>query len=164
MESDGNTTHITKVFHDLFEHHTEEDREENRCQDTIPLHTTGDKEEHWGVTVTSDLVTLVFVQLEYHVQGIWRIAKSFHYLPHSSTAPCAECRCQINEPYIQLLVFLLAHLLKLPVTKHHVYCTPVDIESHWNFGRCSSAMVRTSLFSRILPRIFPGMESRIISR
>ncbi|CAE1307436.1 unnamed protein product [Acanthosepion pharaonis] len=71
---------------------------------------------------------LTLVQLDDHVQELWRTPKSPHDLPHSSSSHCVKCFHQINEHYIQPLVLLPTLLLQLLENKH-VCCTPVGSEA-----------------------------------
>ena len=50
----------------LYEHHAEEDAEESGCRETTLLHTVGDGKELRQVTIESDLVALVLLQLDHH--------------------------------------------------------------------------------------------------
>ena len=152
--------HIIKIFCGLFEHHTEEVSEDSWCQDATLLHSTDDWKRIWEVTVASDLAILVFMQLNVYVQVLWQKAESILW---SGTFLLCSLGWMLGSDQWMLHTnnpVLLRALLQRTNTMSVVLLLALKL--HWLSGRCSSMMVSTSLFSRILARIFFVMESRVI--
>ena len=114
------------------------------------------------VIVATDLTLLIFKQLDNHVQELCGRVNLFNCMSHSSFAHYIKCFHQIKKHYIQLPILLPG--TSLGAAGEQTQCL---LCSYWllsHTGMCSSAMVGTTLFNRILVRIFPVMESRVIPR
>ena len=100
---------------------------EKKCrrEDATLLDSVADGEWFGEVAAVSDLATLVLMELDDHVEELWRTAETFQDLPQTFSAHSVKRFGQIHKRCVQTLVLLATFLLELSKDEDHVGRAPI---------------------------------------